>query len=230
MATKFITVKGSSTLAETPFYKAVVQHERTMSRKETYNYCAEKTGYTPTAVRAAFLALREYAQENAKKGNITFVDGVSSLRNYPKGAFASLTGPWVTGKNYLMVESIEMDPFKSALAGIIPVNNTEGAKPAINTVFDETTGVYDIITGTDPFSIGGVDLAPDVEKDDEGVSATSSAGVETWATITHSDLQNVKAAFATALTPGEYTLSVYTRSGLGSEFGVKKATRKITIA
>jgi len=59
-----------------------------------------------------------------------------------------MTGPWVKGKNYLMVGAVELDPFKSTLAGITPVNKTEGATPTINTVLDETTGAYDIITGT----------------------------------------------------------------------------------
>ena len=55
-------------------------------------------------------------------------------------------------------------------------------------------------------------------------------GVETKAEITFSDLQNVKAHLASALTPGEYTLKVYTRSGLGDAFGVRVAARKITVA
>ena len=54
---KFITVKGSERLSRSPFYVGVVQHERIMSRRETYTYCAERTGYKPAAVRAVFLAL-----------------------------------------------------------------------------------------------------------------------------------------------------------------------------
>ena len=80
-----------------------------------------------------------------------------------------------------------MEPFKTLLAAIIPTNNSEGAKPTINTVLDETTLVYDVITGTDVFSIAGSDLA------------------------------------------GEYTLKVYTRSGLGDEFGVHVASRKVVV-
>ena len=43
MAVKFMTVKGNSTLSSTPFYVGLVQHERTMSKKEAYDYCAERT-------------------------------------------------------------------------------------------------------------------------------------------------------------------------------------------
>ena len=143
--------------------------------------------------------------------------------------FDGLTGPWVKGRNVLMVNAVEMEPFKTILVGVVPSNNTEGAKPAINTVLDETTLVYDVITGTDVFSIAGSDLAPDTTKDDEYVALVDAHGVETKAEITFSDVQNVKAHLASALLAGEYTLKVYTRSGLGDQFGVRVATRKVQV-
>ena len=229
MNAKYMTVKGSNTMSLTPYYIGIVQHERTMSKKEAYAYCAEKTGFTPTQVRAAFMALAEYIRENQGRGNITFLDEVTSIRNYVLGAFEGLAGPWAKGKNLLVVKSVEMDPFKTLLAGVVPQNDVGGAKPVINTVFDETTREYGEITGTDVFSIAGADLAPDSEKKDEYVCLTDGDGVEHKAEITYSDLQNVKAKFDVALPAGEYTLCVYTRSGMGDEFGVKKATRKVTV-
>ena len=171
MAVKFITVKGQGSIANAPFYVGFVQHDRTMSRRETYEFCAERTGFKAAAIRAVFMALAEFIRENQRKGNITYLDGIASIRNYVKGAFEGLAGPWVKGVNYLSVQAVEMDPFKTLLAAILPVNNSEGAKPAINTVLDETTLVYDVITGTDVFSIAGADLAPDATKDDEYVAA-----------------------------------------------------------
>jgi hypothetical protein len=229
MIVKFITMKGASNIAATPFYVGFVQHERTMSRRETYEYCAERTGFKAAAIRAVFLALAEFIRENQRRGNITYLDGVASIRNYVKGSFAGLAGPWVKGVNLLSVQAVEMDPFKSLLAAIIPTNNSEGAKPAINTVLDETTLVYDVITGTDVFSIAGSDLAPDATKADEYVALVDAHGVETKAVIDFSDLQNVKAHLASALPAGEYTLKVYTRSGLGDEFGVHVASRKVVV-
>ena len=230
MTVKYITVKGPDRLAREPFYMGIPQHDRTLSRREFYDLVAGRTGYRPTAVKAVFMALAEYIRENQRKGNITHIDGVASIRNYVKGSFAGLAGPWVKGVNYLMAKAIEMDPFKTLLAAIVPTNKTEGAKPVINTVLEETTLVYDVITGTDGFSIAGADLAPDTTKDDEYVALVSAQGVETEAEITFSDLQNVKAHLATALAPGEYTLKVYTRSGLGDQFGVRVAHRKVVVA
>lgn len=225
----FVTAKGSTRLTSTPYYIGLPRHERTMSKKETYALCAERTGYKPTAVKAVFLALGEYLKENAERGNITYMDGIASVRNYVRGAFEGLAGPWIKGKNYLMVEAVEMNPFKSLLLGVIPKNDVTGAKPIINTVLDETTREYGEITGTDVFSIAGADLAPDAEKDDEYVCLADDEGVEYKAEITYSDLQNVKAKLNTAIPAGDYTLCVYTRSGMGEEFGVKKATRKVIV-
>ena len=226
---KFITVKGQGNLAQEPFYIGIPQHERTLTLREAYELCAEHTGYKATAIRAVFKALAEYVRDNQALGNITLIDGVASIRNYVRDAFEGLNGPWVKGVNLLVVNAVEMDPFKSLLAGMVPANNTEGAKPAINTVLDETTLVYDVITGTDPFSIAGADLAPDPTKDDEYVALVDGDGVETKAAITFSDLQNVKAQLASALPAGAYTLKVYTRSGLGDEFGVHVASRKVVV-
>ena len=231
MNAKYMTVKGSNTSTLVPYYIGIVQHERTMSKKEAYAYCAEKTGFTPTQVRAAFMALAEYIRENQGRGNITFLDEVTSIRNYVLGAFEGLAGPWVKGKNLLIVKSVEMDPFKSIVSDATLINNMEGAKPVINTVFDEETGEYGEIRIGNVFSIAGADLAPDGTKDDEYVALLNDMGtVVCKATINYSDLQNVKGVFeGVEVEPGEYTLVVCTRSGMGEEYGVKSATRKVTV-
>ena len=60
--------------------------ERTMSKREAYELIALKTGYTSTAVKAVFMAAAEYVRENQRRGNITFIDGVASIRNYVRNA------------------------------------------------------------------------------------------------------------------------------------------------
>ena len=62
------------------------------------------------------------------------------------------------------------------------------------------------------------------------MALVSAQGVETKAEIEFSDVQNVKAHLASALPAGQYTLKVYTRSGFGDQFGVKFATRRVTVA
>jgi hypothetical protein len=225
-----MTVKGAGTSASAPYYIGHVQHDRAMSRREAYEYLSQQTGFKPAQLRAAFLGLAKALAANAARGNSSGIDGVATIRNVVKGAFETVHGPWTPGVNMLVLNAFELDPFKGALAGFVPVNRTEGAKPVINTVFDETTRVYDEITGTDLFSIAGNDLAPDATKEDEYVAFANAQGVETKAEITFADLQNVKAHLAAALEPGDYTLKVYTRSGLGERFGVHVAKRKVTVA
>ena len=230
MLVKFVSTKGSDRVARNPFYVALVQHERTLSKREFYDLAAEYTGYKPTAVKAVFMAAAAFIRDNQANGNITHLDGIASIRNYVRGSFDGLAGPWVKGRNYLAVKAVAVDPFKTLLAAIVPVNNTEGSSPVINTVLDETTMVYDVIAGTDVFSIAGVELALDTTKDDEYVALVNAQGAETKCVVDFSDLQNVKAHLESALPAGQYTLKVYTRSGLGDEYGVHVASRKITVA
>lgn len=228
---KFITIKGATTISATPFYVGIVQHDRTMTKKETYAHLAEALGYTEANVKGVFLGLKKFLQTNADKGNITQVDGVVSVRNLVKGSFAGSKGPWVKGKNYLIVSALELDPFKSTMEGVIPSNRTDGAKPAISSVLDNETGIYDLIAGTDEFTIAGVDLGPDCEKSDEYVALIDKDGaIAAKAEVVYSSLQLVRCQLATPIQAGAYTLAVFTRSGMGEAYGVKSATRKITVA
>ena len=50
------------------------------------------------------------------------------------------------------------------------------------------------------------------------------------AEVVYSSLQLVRCQLATPIQAGAYTLAVFTRSGMGEAYGVKSATRKITVA
>ena len=228
MATpKFITVKSAFSTAEKPLYIGIVQHDRTMSVQETYAWLAAKLGYTVTQIRATNKALAKVLRSHADKGNITVIDGVASVRHVVKGSFASDIGPWVKGRNFILLNAFELDPFKSALSGVTPENMTGGANPRIDSVLEETTGEYDELRRD--ISIAGLDLGPDTAKDDEYVALADKDGAETRLAVTYSDLLLVKATLPDGMTPGAYTLKVYTRSGFGDEFGVKVATRKVRV-
>ena len=47
MTPRYITVKGGGISASTPFYIGHVQHDRTMSRREAYEYLSQQTGFRP---------------------------------------------------------------------------------------------------------------------------------------------------------------------------------------
>ena len=229
-STKYITVPVSSDIASSPAWYGLVQHTRTLSKNETYAHLNEKLGFTAANIKAGFLGLKRYIQQNASRGGVTFLDGVASIRNFAKGPFSGSNGPWVPGKNLILVSAVELDPFKSTLAGVIPANSVAGVKPTITSVLDNATGIYDVIAGTDDFTIAGTELGPDADRADEYVAIIAKDGTLTKATVTSSSLQVVKAKFALAPAAGEYTLVVCTRSGYGEGTSLKSATRKITIA
>ena len=228
-APRFITTKGASTLTDKPYYIGIVQHDSVMTKKETYEFLAGKLAFSEANIRATFKALQKALIENLFKGEPTCIDGVASVRIVVKGSFAGSNGPWVKGKNLLLPIATELDPFKSMLAGVIPANRTGGVVPAIKSVLDNVTGVYDVIAGTNAFTVAGTDLAPDKTRTDEYVGIISSDGTLTKAEIASSDLNTVKAAFSSAPKAGEYTLVIATRSGIGEDVGVKTVTRKVAI-
>ena len=91
------------------------------------------------------------------------------------------------------------------------------------------TGVYDTIAGTNEFTLAGTDLGPDTAKEDEYVGVIAADGTLVKATLLSSELNVVKAKFASAPEAGEYTLVVATRSGFGGDVAVKSATRKVMV-
>ena len=226
MVVKFATIRGS--LGSTPYYVAIPQHERVLRVAEAYKYAAEQMNRTYSEVQAVFEALAKVLKANQNKGNASVIADVATFRNYVTGAFASTIGPWVLGKNLLVVNAIEADAFKNTFDGIIPENATKSAKPIINSFMDEVTGDYDKLTRDDVFQISGTDLGPDLTKDDEYVCFVDSDGVEHKATLTLSDLGLVKGYVDPYLPAGSYTCKVYTRCGYEGR-GVVTATRKIAI-
>ena len=229
-APTFILTKGVSNLTDKPYYIGTIQHSSVMSKEETYAFLAERLAFSEANIRAVFRSLKPVITANAAKGNISFFDGIASVHTVVKGSFAGSNGPWVKGKNLLLLNAVELDPFKSMLRDVTPVNRTGGISPVIKSVLDNATDVYDVISGVNAFTVAGTDLAPDVTQSDEYVGVLAADGTLTKAEIVSSDLNTVKAAFASALEAGEYTLVVATRCGLGEDFGVKTATRKIKIA
>ena len=229
MTIKFVTALGTSTLSGETFYRGLVQHVRNMSLKESLAYFAEETGYKEAQVKAALLAFVDEVKRNAQLGQVSYMDGVAYVSITCKGAFKGPKGPWVKGANWLELVAVEMKPWKTALEGFKPENQTEGLKPVIDSVLDTVTGQYDEITGTDVFSVGGNNLAPDPEQEDEGVALVAEDGTRNAAEIAYSDIGLVKAKMPAAIPAGKYTLEIATRCGLGSTYEVKVATRKITV-
>ena len=229
MTIRFVTALGNASLSEETFYRGLVQHVRNMSLKESLAYFAEETGYKEAQVKATILSFVDEVKRNARLGQISYMDGVAYIAITCKGAFKGPTGPWVKGTNWLELGVVEVKPWKTALEEFKPENQTEGLKPVIDSVLDTVTDQYDEISGTDVFSVGGNNLAPDPEQEDEGVALVAEDGTKNAAEVTYSDIGLVKAKMPAALPAGKYTLEIATRCGLGSAYEVRVVTRKVTV-
>ena len=71
---RFITTKGSTSLTDKPYYIGFVQHDSVMTKKETYEFLAERLAFSEANICATFRALAATLEINAAKGLITFFD------------------------------------------------------------------------------------------------------------------------------------------------------------
>lgn len=233
MAYKFKLRKGSNTLSEKDFYVGRIQNDRIYSKKEAYKYLVDEVGGKRADHAAAWRAVMEQVLINAGRGNATRIEGLGTFRNTVKGPFQTSVGPWVKGTNMILVECRELTEFRNALEGIVPVNNTQGDKPVIKSILNTELEDYDIVRVGDVLSMGGQNLAPDMEAEDEYVGIFKGDVLLKKATIVKSELNTVEFKFeAVTLLPGsDYRIGIFTRCGDSDEgVSVKSAYRNVTVA
>lgn len=229
---RFRLRKGNSQLAEKDFYVGRITNDRIMSKRETYQYLVEEVGGSRADHAAGWKAIMEQIGINANRGNATRIDGLGVFRNTVKGGFMTSVGPWVKGTNLILIECRELTEFRNALDGVIPVNNTQGDKPAIKSVLNTELEDYDIVRVGDLVSIAGTNLAPDMEVEDEYVGLYKDDALVAKATITKSELNTVECKFeGVTLEPGDYRIGVFTRCGdSGEDVSVKSTFRAVKVA
>jgi len=224
----FATV--ASTIGDKTVYRASLQHARIMDADTFMNRLNAKSTYPAASHKATCMGFKKVVLENILNAMATAIPGVMRVEHTIGGGFASSRGPWVPGKNSIEVIARALDPLKSVLSALRPVNKTEGAKPSITAI--ETNGVYDVIDGSHSTLATGTDLIMDTTKSDEFAAIIKADG--TIVKKANSYIQNtlgwVEVTFdLTSVENGEYLFAVFTRAGLGDSFGVAKATRKITV-
>ena len=232
MAYRFKVRKGVSPVAEKDFYVGRIQNERIMSKREAYKYLVDEVGGKRADHAAAWKAIMEQVRVNAERGNATRIDGLGVFRNTVKGGFLTSVGPWVRGANMILIECRELTEFRNALEGLVPINNTQGDKPTIRSILNIDLDDYDIVRVGDVISIGGTNLAPDVEKSDEYVGIFKDDVLVSKATIVKSELNTVECKFeGVTLEAGEYRIGVFTRCGDSDEdVSVKSTFRTVKVA
>lgn len=232
MSYKMKLRKGSSALSEKDFYVGRILNDRILSKRETYAYLCNEVGGKRADHASAWKALGEYIKDNANKGNALRVENLGVFRNSVKGGFQTSVGPWVKGTNMIKIECFELTSFRNALDGIVPINETQGDKPTIKSLLNTEIEEYDVLRVGDIMSMGGVNLAPDMEREDEYVAIFKGETLIQKATITKSELNTVEFKIeGIALEAGDYKIGIFTRCGDSDEgVSVKSAFRNIKVA
>ena len=231
MAFKYKTAKGSASLSETPFCTGRIQNERIMPKKETYAFLVDEVGGKKADHAAAWKGLAKAIMLNSEMGNAARVDGLGTFRNTCKGAFEGSSGPWVKGRNLILIACNELNEFKNALRDVVPVNNTQGDRPAITSILNLALDEYDQVRVGDEMSMAGTNLAPDTEKSDEFVALYKGDSLVVKAPVTKSELNTVEFKFeGVTLETGDYKVVIFTRCGeAGDDVAVKSASRIIKV-
>ena len=226
---KFVVVQ--STIGGKTVNRGIVRHSRSIGRDEAIELAYQKTGYQKAKILAVFEGLAKAIKEAVSNSNKAKVNNFASFFEVCKGSFATSQGPWVKGVNYLEVNASPEAAFQFALKGIVPVNSTESTvNPIVNSIYAPDSGNYDEIALGKTIVINGADLAPDYDAEDEGVYFVPDSGTECRFPVdTSEDAQVIAVAPLSGFTAGQKgKIEVRTRSGLGSSYGLKIASRRVT--
>jgi len=211
-------------------YRGVMQHEAIYDQKKTLDILAENTAYNKSDIKAVLVAFGKVLKRKLQACQAVAVPNGMRVYQTVRGGFLSSVGPWVKGKNYIAVNALSVEPIRSVDAALRPTNNTQGAKPVIDTI--ACNGLYNTVISGQVVTITGKNLLPDTTTTDEFVAIYKTDGtLVKKGVISNTSLILVDATFdLTGVEAGTYVLAVYTRSGMGEEYGVAKATRTITVA
>jgi len=151
-----------------------------------------------------------------------------------QGGFKTKDAGWEVGRNKLVPRLHCKGDLADSVVGVTCVNETPSASVTIKSIVDTVhkteselaqganVTVYvagmGLVTSTNPESGEGVWL----ESEETGLVAAVG-------TVTGSTMTTLNATFAEMPEPGDYRFVVATRGGLGSEYGVVEAKRKVKV-
>ena len=175
----------------------------------------------------AFQALEELERE----GLVRVHTDIGVICAVIKGSFPTADAAFDPERNSLELALRLDDTLSLDLSDTVPVIVTDESvtKLRVDNAMDlEEERPMNLIHGQHVFRVAGFNMV----LSDEGAAAHLENGVGTTFPLVVDEVvskQLFKAHLESGLLAGEYTLKVYTRSGLGDEFGVHVASRKITV-
>lgn len=209
----------------------------TMKRDAAIAYLANKLDKSAAKVASVFNSFgKAIAAAGVDFGLTTSVGKFGSSQITVTGGFMGHTGPWVFGKNFLQIILRAAVALKGALASIVPTIITGDVIPTVKSVYDETTDSYNTIHYGSTVAISGDDLAPNEEKEDEGIflKYKSNDGNKTvkLTNILQNELQIVRFVIDNpeiAVSTGSLAwIIVQTRCGMGESYPLKTIQKPIS--
>ncbi len=212
----------------------------TMNKAATLTYLAEELDKSKVKVGSVLGSFgKALAAVGVNFGLSASAGKFGSSQIVVTGGFAGHAGPWVFGKNFLQIIFRVSNALKTALSSIIPTPITGDVIPTVKSVYDETRDSYAVVGYGDTVAISGDDLAPDEDKEDEGIFLgvlTDLVHQEyTYYKLTNvlsSELQIVRFVIDNAQIPVGGArickLVVKTRCGMGADYPLKTIEKSMS--
>lgn len=229
---KFKTVLSSLKKGEKPCYRAIPVTNGSTDLDALAQRASARVGMDVALVKCIAELFLERVEAALCAGRRLEVEGLFSGMLAIQGVFDAANSPWERSKHRLVPRFNAKGDMKSALAGAVGVNITEGNRCRITSVLDSVAKTEGVISGEEDvevYAAGGTFLV-DTSAEDEGVWLEDANGeVVAFGIVTASTATTLDATFATLPESGAYKFVVATRGGLGKGYGVSIARRNVTV-
>jgi len=178
---------------------------------------ATRTRFDLAVVRNIIASFGDEMLAAVRSGERPVVEGLFTTRFVVNGSFTSEDDTWDPARHSVGLAFIVLDPTKSAISEITPLNVLGKVTVRLNGAQDATTLEQNAVTGTNTLLLQGVNIKITAANTDEGVWLMRNGADVEKATVTESTAGTIDCHFAgTAVAGDDYVLQVRGRGGLGT--------------
>ena len=223
----FSLVRVSKGITQKPFYRAVVQSNGILEQNELAELMADRTKREASLFRYFLNVLSDEIETQLLEGRKVKL-GRLEMSLALRGTFTSEDEEFDPAKHKLATVVRTLNPFRDAMAAVVPENVTAGLTCSVAAAMDADTKRLSEITGTNRLLIQGQKLGIALDNPDEGVwlADPKTGGVVATAVVERSDAQTIDCMFPEQVAPGVYTLVVSCRNGARESLSPAVATIK----
>lgn len=221
----FSLVKVSNGIAKKPSFRAVVQSNGVLETDELAGLIASRTKQESALFGYFLNVLSEEIEAQLLEGRKVKL-GRLELSLAIRGTFTSEDEKFAPAKHKLATVVRALNPFRAAMAAVVPENVTSRLTCRVVSAMDAGTKRLSEITGTNRLHIQGQRLGVSPDNPDEGVwlADPKTGDVVATAVVELSDPQIIDCAFPEPPAPGVYTLVVSCRNGARESLSPAVAT------